>query len=70
MKENKHSTAGVTKKTLQNLKVSLKDLCKHSFFNCYLATPRPTLRHYRGDSLTHSMLITTFNFDPRVTGAS
>ena len=30
-------------------------------FNCYLASPRPTLSdHYRGDSLTYSMLITTF----------
>ena len=27
-------------------------------FNCYLAAPRPTLGHYRGDSLTHPMLIT------------
>ena len=26
--------------------------------NCYLAAPRPTLGHYRGDSLTHPMLIT------------
>ena len=30
------------------------------FFNCYLAAPRPTLGHYRGDSLTHPMLITAF----------
>ena len=28
------------------------------FFNCYLATPWPTLGHYRGGSLTHLMLIT------------
>ena len=28
------------------------------FFNCYLAAPRPTLGHYRGGSLTHTMLIT------------
>ena len=28
------------------------------FFNCYLAAPWPTLGHYRGDSLTHPMLIT------------
>ena len=28
------------------------------FFNCYLATPRPTLGHYWGDCLTHPMLIT------------
>ena len=30
------------------------------FFNCYLAAPRPTLGHYRGDSLTHPILITAF----------
>ena len=46
---------------------------KHKFylcFNCYLAAPRPTLGHYRGDSLTHPMLITAFYiFDPRVTGS-
>ena len=37
-------------------------------FNCYLAAPRPTLGHYRGDSLTHLMLITAFYiFDPKVT---
>ena len=41
------------------------------FLNCYLTVPRPTLGHYRGDSLTHPMLITAFCiFDPRVTGAS
>ena len=28
------------------------------FFICYLAVPRPTLGHFRGDSLTHRMLIT------------
>ena len=40
------------------------------FFNCYLAAPWPTLGHYRGDSLTHLMLITVFCiFDPRVTGS-
>ena len=39
------------------------------FCNCYLAAPRPTLAHYQGDSLTHSMLITVFYiFDPKVTG--
>ena len=31
------------------------------FFNLYLAAPLPTLAHYRGDSLTHPMLITTFH---------
>ena len=42
----------------------------HFFFNCYLAAPRPNLGHYRGDSLTHPMLITAFyNFDPKVTGS-
>ena len=41
------------------------------FLNCYLATPRPTLGHYQGDSLTHPMLITAFCiFDLGVTGAS
>ena len=41
------------------------------FFNCYLTAPRPTLGHYRGDSLTHPMLITAFFyiFDPKVTGS-
>ena len=29
-------------------------------FNCYLAAPRPTLGHSRGDSLTNPMLITAF----------
>ena len=40
-------------------------------FNCYLASPRPTLGHYRGDSLTRPMLITAFFyiFDPKVTGS-
>ena len=31
------------------------------FFICYLATPRPTLRHCGGRNLTNSMLITTFD---------
>ena len=30
------------------------------FFNYYLAAPRPTSGHYRGDSLTHPMLLTAF----------
>ena len=39
------------------------------FFNCYLAAPRPTLGHYQGDSLNHSMLITAFCiFELKVTG--
>ena len=39
------------------------------FFNCYLAAPRPTLGHYQGDSLNHSMLITAFCiFELNVTG--
>ena len=29
-----------------------------TFFNRYLASPRATLSHYRGDNLTHSTLIT------------
>ena len=32
------------------------------FFNCYLAAPRQILGHYRGDSLTHPMLITAVFF--------
>ena len=32
----------------------------NSFFNCYLATPRPTLGYYRGGSLIHPMLVTAF----------
>ena len=37
------------------------------FFNCYLAAPLPALGHYRGDSLTHPMLITVFYIlDPKV----
>ena len=41
----------------------LFNMCQRSlllqivFFNC-LATPRSTLGHYRGDSLTHPMLVT------------
>ena len=39
------------------------------FFNCYLAAPWPTLGHYQGDSLNHSMLITAFCiFELKVTG--
>ena len=39
------------------------------FFNCYLVAPRSALVHYRGDSLTHLMLITVFYiFKPKVTG--
>ena len=30
------------------------------FFNFYLVAPWLTLDHYRGDSLTHPMLITAF----------
>ena len=47
-----------------------KQYLPYFFFNCYLAAPRPTLGHYRGDSLTHPMLITAFFyiFDP-VTGS-
>ena len=52
------------------------DYCIHSklriflFFNCYLAAPRPILGYYRGDSLTHPMLMTAFYiFDPKITGS-
>ena len=38
------------------------------FFNFYLAA---SLVHYRGDSLTHPMLITRYliDFDPKITGS-
>ena len=43
---------------------------KETTDHCYLAAPRPTLGHYRGESLTHPMLITAFYiFDPKVTGS-
>ena len=36
------------------------------FFNCYLVAPWPALGHYRGDSLTHLMLITAvLHFQPK-----
>ena len=35
-------------------------LLQKTFFNCYLAAPRPTLGHSQGDSLTNPMLITVF----------
>ena len=39
---------------------------KLNFFICYLAAPWPILDHYRGDSLTHPMLITAlFSFDAK-----
>ena len=48
----------------------LRILFVNIFFNCYLAAPRPTLGHYRGDSLTHPMLITAYYiFDSGVTGS-
>ena len=41
---------------------------KKQFFNCYLAAPWSTSGHYRGDSLTHSMLTAAFYiFYPKVT---
>ena len=43
-------------------------LMEFLYFYYYLALPRPTLGHYRGDSLTHPMLITEFyNFGPKFT---
>ena len=30
---------------------------RFDIFNCYLATPRPTFGHYRGVSLSNSVLI-------------
>ena len=36
----------------------------------YLASPRPTVGHYQGGSLTNPMLITSYlQFDPKVTGS-
>ena len=48
-----------------NVSVSNEELDDFFFFsfffiNCYLAVPRPTLAHTRGDSLTNPMLITAF----------
>ena len=40
-----------------------------NFFNCYCAAPWPTLDHSQGDSLTNLMLITLYNFNPKVTGS-
>ena len=40
------------------------------FFQLLFGCPQPILDHYRGDSLTHPMLITAFwYFDPKVTGS-
>ena len=44
----------------QNIKNHPERIYIFYFFNCYLAAPRPTSGHYRGDSLTHPMLITAF----------
>ena len=38
------------------------------FFNFHLTALQPTLGHYRGNSLTHPMLLCFYNFDQRVTG--
>ena len=38
-------------------------MTQRSFFNCYWAAPQPTLGHYRGDSLTHPILITAGAFE-------
>ena len=38
-----------------------------SFFNCYLAAPRPTLNHCRWGSLTNPMLITRLGAEARST---
>ena len=45
--------------------------CTTKFFIYYQAVPRPTLNHYRGNSFTHSMLITArlSIVDPKVTGS-
>ena len=39
---------------------SLSDWDCFRFFNCYLAVPQLTLGQYRGDSLTHPMLMIAF----------
>ena len=33
----------------------------YHFFICYLAVPQPTLGHYQGESLSHSMFIAAFH---------
>ena len=43
-----------------NIKKDSHEIREKNFFNCYLATPRQTLGHYREESLTHAMLITAF----------
>ena len=57
------------KKPLRNLTI-FDSFGKWSFFNCYLASPWPTLGHCRGGSLANLMLITAFEsgFDPKETG--
>ena len=43
-----------------------------TFVNWYLAVPRPSLVHGRGNSLTNPILITVFDswFDPNATGSN
>ena len=42
---------------------------KYISFTCCLASPQPSLGHYRGESLTHPMLITAsyLSFDQKFT---
>ena len=52
-------------KTISICHVLTNRIHVYFLFNCYLATPRPTMGNFRGDSFTHPMLITAFlNFRP------
>ena len=42
-------------------------MMQRSFFNCYWVASQPTLGHYRGDSLTHRILITDGPFETEPT---
>ena len=44
-----------------DLNASPHNITREKFFNCYLAVPRPTLGHFRGDSFINPMLITAFS---------
>ena len=62
LQENRQKTIFLA--YLGPLKANYRLFCSYFFFffffNYYLAAPRPTSGHYRGDSLTHPMLITAF----------
>ena len=52
---------GLSLKHIKQIFLQGKCAALNFFFNCYLAVPRPTLGHSRGDSLTNPMLITVFS---------